>query len=288
MDEYRRLYESLRLPQAATDIALGTITLPPYNRETPFDAYGFLPALLPLWIGDGPSYTGYWKHWFGTRHMTLVEVTVENNRRTQEVARDFGQLACELVVYAARAARGERARGQTPQVKAFGARVGIGEDELGQIEQIAQEWGIEPAGLLSLPRFASAPPLACFTTEEDYTGYTGDFPHDGMALDEGTLRNMCTPEASRELNARIAALPFAPPWFTTNEQAPVFRQLLGEKDYLGAWMSLNSNGWRFLEAMDALDELARVSAVPGLDLLAEAWAAVPHEKNGPAPEDAVY
>ncbi len=47
MDEYRRLYESLRLPQAATDIALGTITLPPYDRETPFDAYGFLPALLP-------------------------------------------------------------------------------------------------------------------------------------------------------------------------------------------------------------------------------------------------
>lgn len=283
MDEYRRLYDFLRLPQAATDIALGTITLPPYNRETPFDAYGFLPALLPLWIGDGPSYTGYWKHWFGTRRMTLVEVTVENNRRTQEVARDFGQLACEVALYAV-----ADAEKLTPQIKAFGVRAGVGEDELGQIEQVWRRWDDERAGLLSLPRFASAPPLACLRVGKDYVGYTGDFPHDGMALDEGTLRNMCTPEASRELNARIAALPFAPPWFTTDEQAPVFRQLLGEGDYLGAWMSLNSNGWRFLEAMDALDELARVSAVPGLDLLAAAWSAVPHEKNGVTPEDATY
>lgn len=283
MDEYRRLFEFLRLPRVAMDIALGEVLLPLHNRETPFDAYGFVPALLPLWIGQGVNYTGYWKHWFGSRQMTLVEVTVEDNRHAEEVARDFNQLACEVVLDAV----GE-AQGLTPQVRTFGTQAGISTAELEQIEQVWQEWRHERAGLLSVPRFASAAPLVCLVVEENYTDYTGDFPYDAMLLNEETLRNMCTTETSRELHQRAATLPFAPPWFTTTEQGPVFYQLLREKDHLGAWMSLNSTGWRFLEAKDALRQLAQEANVPGLDLLAEAWTAVPHEKNGFSPQTASY
>ena len=283
MDEYSRLFDFLRLPEIAVRIALGENRLPLLNREMPFDAYGYQPALLPLWIGQGVNYTGYWKHWFGHRHMTLVEVTVEDNRHAQEVARDFEQLACEVV----QDAIGE-ANGLIPAIRDFGGLAGLDAAELEQIGQIEQEWKWERAGLLDLPRFASAIPLVCLVTEENYSDYTGDFPHDEMQLDEETLRNMCTTETSRELYARIAALSFAPPWFTTTEQAPLFQQLLREKDYLGAWMSLNSTGWRFLEAKEALRQLAQASKVPGLDLLAEAWAAIPHEKNGFTPESAGY
>ncbi len=279
MDTYRELFDFVQVPALAVEIAFGSFPLP-ISNERPFDTYGFLPALLPLWCGETPSYTGYWKHWFGERSLTIVAVTVENQRRTREVARNFEQIAREVVLTAA-----ERAESLTPEIEAFGNRAAISAVELEEIAQIQQEWGNEPEGLLPLPQFSSAAPLACFP---EGGPYSGDFPYDAMPLNEQVVRNICTPETSRELRQRIAALPYAPPWFTTTEQAPVFEHLLGQKDYLGAWMSLNSNGWRFLEAKKALRQLAQESNVPGLDLLAKAWAAVPHEKNGTSPESASY
>ncbi len=279
MDEYRRLFRFLQLPKTAVDIAARNIPLPIYT-ESPFDTYGFVPALLPLWSGESPSYTGYWKHWFGSRQMTLVEVIVENKRRTQEIARTFDQLTRELVLSAI-----DGTEELTTEIRIFGTHSDIGTAELRQIEQIWQEWGNERTGLISLPTFVSAVPLVCLSEGE---AYTGDFPHDGMMLNEEALRNMCTTETSRELHQHIATLPFAPPWFTTTEQATVFNRLLSEKDYLGAWMSLNSNGWKFLEAKEALKQLAQEANVPGLDLLTQAWTAVPHERNGISPQNASY
>jgi len=284
----------------AGKIAFGN-TLPPLpGVETPFDAYGFLPALLPFWIGQGVKYTGAWKHWFGSRRMTFVEVDVENDRRCREVARDFKQLLCRAVLDAVDYAGGAADR----DVERFGTQAGLSLAEIEQIVQVHSEWDTEPEGLLLLPGFAAAAPVECLDRYWDpvngyagdfphphrdpTTGYTGDFPHDTMHLDEETVRNMCTADTSIELYARIAALPFAPPWFTATKQAPVFRQLLRRQDYLGAWMSLNSSGWRWLEAKDALWDLAEASQVPGLDLLANAWAAVPHENNGRIPELAGY
>lgn len=279
MDEYRQLFQFLQLPKVAADIAARNVSLPIYT-ESPFDTYGFVPALLPLWSGEVPSYTGYWRHWFGSRQMTLVEVIVENKRRTQEIARTFDQLARELVLSAI-----DGTEELTLEIRTFGTQLDIGTAELRQIEQLWREWGDEKTGLLSLPSFSSAVPLVCLSEGE---AYTGDFPHDGMMLNEETLRNVCTTETSRELHQHIATLPFAPPWFVTTEQSPVFNQLLSEKDYLGAWMSLNSNGWKFLEAKEALRQLAQKTNVPGLDLLAQVWAAVPHEKNGINPQSASY
>ena len=282
--EYQRLFEFLRLPALAGKIAFEGVLPPLPGVEAPWDAYGFLPALLPLWIGQGVKYTGGWRHWFGSRRMTFVEVTVGNNSRANEAARDFDQLMCRVVQDAA-----DSANALTPSIAAFGTQAGLSLAIMEQIGQISQEWGGEREGMLSLPRFASSAPLECFSPAwQPVVGYTGDFPHDTMPLNEETLRNMCTAETSRELQTRIAALPFAPPWFTAAEQAPVFRQLLRRRDYLGAWMSLNSSGWRWLEARDALRDLAEVSNVPGLDLLADAWAAVPHERNGWSPELAGY
>jgi hypothetical protein len=270
---YRSLYHELRLPQAAIDIAFRSIALPFYSSEDSFDAYGFAPALLPLWTGDGiPTYIGYWKHWFGTRQMTLVKVDAEEFYATREVARTFPQLACEAVLRAI-----ESADALTPKITEFGIKAGLTLAEMQPIEKIWQEYGDEDAGLISLPAFASAPPLACFLEENGYQGYTGDFPHDAMRLTEEAVRNMCTEETSRELQRRIAALPFAPPWFMTKAQAPVFDALLQQGDYQGAWMSLNSAGWRFIEMKDALRRLAGAANVPGFSLLAAAWTSVPQE-----------
>jgi hypothetical protein len=133
--------------------------------------------------------------------MTLVEVTVENKRRTREVARTFDQLTCEAVLSAI-----ENAEGLTSNIREFGEKAALSPAELQQIDQIWQDAGCERAELLPRPAFASAPPLACLPSGK---GYTGDFPYDAVLLTEDKMRSICTMETSRELYQRIAALPYA-------------------------------------------------------------------------------
>lgn len=270
MDEYARLFRFLNLPDIALEMTLGTLHFPETDAE--FFNFGvFLPAMLPLWSTEDPSYVGYWKHWFSPRRLTIVQAYIEENLLAREVACDFNQLA--------RVAAQSMLNSQgsvSAEARAIAVRTGIGEPELQQINQIAQATDKEE-GLLALPVFAQDPPLACFAEGQ---GYPGDFPHVGMTLTPQSVRSVCTFEAGEQLHQQIAALPFAPPWFTASDQAAVFDDLLQRGDYEGAWMSLNSAGWKVAEAKTALRRLADQSREPGLDLLAAAWSAQPHEEQG--------
>lgn len=289
---YRRVLEQAQVPSTVIHMTFGGQYTPQRNTEPPLDTYGFVPALLPLWAGRGAMYTGYWKHWFSTRQMTVVEVTVENGG-VHEIARTPHQLFCEIVL----SAMGD-AGGMTDNIRGFGRRVGLSPAEMEQIERIWNEWGSEREGLLEMAPFSANPPLACLDGEEDYSRYTGDFPYDGKPLDEAALRYMCSFEVNSEQLPVLAALPYAPPWFpaalqepasgTDSPQEPVFNHCLAQKDFSGAWLSLNSSGWTFLTAKAALHRLAEESKAPGSDLLATAWSAVPHEKNGRTPQSAGY
>lgn len=271
MDEYAALFQLLNLPDAALETTLGTLRFP--NTDAEFFNFGvFLPAMLPLWSTGGPSYVGYWKHWFSPRRLTIVQADIEENLRARETARDFSQLVC-VAVQGALSAEDSL----SPEVRALVARTGLPEQELDQIVQIAEVTDEESA-LLALAAFAQDPPLACFP--EDGQGYPGDFPYDAMTLTSQTVRNLCTYETSPRLSQKIAALPFAPPWFTESNQLVVFDTLLQEGDYAGAWLSLNSAGWKVADAKASLRRLADQSREVGLDLLAEAWSAQPHEEQG--------
>lgn len=290
---YRRVLEQAQVPSTVIHMTFGGQYTPQRDTEPPLDTYGFVPALLPLWAGRGPMYTGYWKHWFSTRQMTVVEVMVEEGRCTREVARSQEQLFCEIVL----SAMGD-AGGMTDNIRGFGKRVDLSPAEMEQIESLWNDWGCEREGLLEMAAFSANPPLACLDGEEHYSRCTGDFPYDGKSLDEAALRTLCTFEVSHEQLPALAALPYAPPWFpaalqkpvsqTDSPQEPVFNYCLSLKDYSGAWLSLNSSGWTFLTAKAALHRLAEESKEAGLDLLAAAWSAVPHEKNGRTSQSAVY
>lgn len=281
MNKYSRLFSFLSLPGVARDIAFRTLTVPFYT-DTPFNAYGFVPALIPLWATDSPSYTGYWKHWFVPhREPTFVEVYVRDEYRAIEVARNFMQLMRRSVLTALTIEGAV-----TPDIQTFAMQVGITDVELEEIASLTQVSGDDDAGLLTLPAFVHAPPLACYHGRTK--GYFGDFPHDGMALTEQNLYNICTFEVSEDLYRRILDLPFAPPWFTTTDQPLLFTQLLQQGNLQGAWMSLNSTGWRFLEAKKALKRLGEQSNTPGFDLLVEAWTEETHENSGVTPEEAEY
>jgi len=297
VDEYAGLFQFLNLPDVALETALGTLNFP--DTDADFVNFGvFLPAMLPLWSTEDPSYVGYWKHWFSPRHLTIIQTYIEENLLAREIACDFDQLARVAAQTVLRGpnknARIDRFSSDigleslfllgplnnegsiSPEVRDLAARTGIGDPELQQINQIARTTD-KQEGLLALAAFAQDPPLACFA---DSQGYPGDFPRDGMTLTPQSVRDVCTFEAGEQLRQQIAALPFAPPWFTTSDQSPVFGGLLQQGDHAGAWMSLNSSGWVVADAKTALRRLANQTREPGLDLLADAWSAQPHEEQG--------
>ena len=285
MNPYFDLFPMLGLPDAARAIAFRTLEVPFYT-DTPFDGYGFVPALVPLWATDSPAYTGYWKHWFTPlRQPVFVEVALESGAKAEEIARSFEQMAQRLVFTAI-----IMEETPTPAVQAFAAAVGLGPAEVETLAALHKtspnKTGPSEALLLSLPAFAADPPLCCLSP--DAAQYRGDFPHDSMVLTEQAVRRLCTFEVSDTLCRRIRTLPFAPPWFTQTDQRAVFDRLLQEGDLSGAWLSLNSTGWRYLDAKDALGRLADRAEKPDFSLLASAWIAEPHEKTSLSPESAAY
>ncbi len=267
MSDYQELYEYLGLPPAAVKLGLGRIKPPSLIFRAPFRCYGFPPALLPLWSnGSDPSYDGYWKHWFVARQLTIVDYSVEEGR-AYEIARDLEQLvwAASLTEYDSPEAREE--------VKRFAREM-----EIEGIESLDELTSSLPEALRVLPAFGANSPLECYSDDE--AGYTGDFPHDRMILTEENVRNICTIEASEQLKARIAALPFGPAWFKSKDQEPVFYDCLHKDDHGGAWMSLNSHGWRYERAKTAILELAERVNHQGFTLLANCWTSQPHEEAG--------
>lgn len=128
---------------------------------------------------------------------------------------------------------------------------------------------------LKIKAFANNPPLICEPTE-----YNGDFPCPLINLSADYLHNTCTVEFNDELKQIVRDLAFCPPWFKVAEQAPLFYDLLKKKDFSGAWMTLNSNGWEFSDAKKALLALANEVNNDTFTLLATTWAAQPHEQYG--------
>ncbi len=286
VNKYKELFSFLPLPPIAVEIAFRTLEVPFYT-DTPFNAYGFVPALIPLWGTDSPSYTGYWKHWFAPqRQPTFVEVYVRDEYRATEVAREFAQLM-QRIILTAITIEGK----VTPEIQQFSLQASMTPTELNELADLAQASGDDDASLLRLPAFAHDPPLTCYRGHAQ--DYFGDFPNDKMVLTERRLHSICTFEVSEELNDHISHSPLAPPWFTTTDQPQLFAHLLQQNDLHGAWMSLNSTGWRFIEAKESLKRLGerasrQQSSLPGFDLLVEAWTAEPHENSGAMPEEAEY
>ena len=135
----------------------------------------------------------------------------------------------------------------------------------------------EHEDLADLPAFVGDPPLIVCA---DPSSYSGDFPHDDEPSTAEGLRHTCTKEIPMCRQEELFNDPKAPPWFRTKKQKPLFYELLGEGDFESAWLSLNSNGWSFADARQALTDLVTESQKPGLDLLLQAWGSYDHERFG--------
>lgn len=271
MKHYEKVYRALGLPSIALDVALGNVPLPFADCTAPYLLYGFPPALIPIYSdSSGPGYHGFWKHHLVRRATTLVWLSVEAGYRAREVARTVEQLFTKMVVLGIGIFDG-----LTPEIERFAAGVGI--HDLAEIDRLTMNVGDNAAQLRVRPPFDRHLPL---DSVEDPREYDGDFPNPAMLERGDDLRRVCVLEVDRELQARIAARPDAPPWFTTRDQPATCRALLDAGDLAGAWMSLNSPGWRFADAKLALRALADRADDAALSVIAEAWIAERHEHAG--------
>jgi hypothetical protein len=271
IDSYRRVYDVLGLPGVAREIALGKVDLPSGIVETPFLSYGFPPALIPIWSdGGGPSYCGFWVHWFSERERTIVKVLAEAGYRAFEYARTVEQLVA--IVALEQISLDEGIGEETTR---FAEQVGLeGLDELAAIVAISGE---KVSGLKDRKEFGSRSPTKCYVNG---VGYQGDFPTASLDVAKANLERIAGLELSDELGASIAQLPSSPPWLRARSQRPVFGELLARKDFAGAWMSLNSPGWQFAEAKQAMRALALAAGDPAFRVVADAWCEEPHERFG--------
>ena len=272
-DKWAALIRALGLPEKAIAFATGDSRLPEERGEVPFWSYGFPPALIPLWGNpSGPGYYGFWWHFGGHRRTTIVKLIVEAGYRAYEYARSFEQLMTIIALKTLVA--DERI---SEELRDFAAVAGV--DDLEGLDGIAEESSDQLFGLLRRPEFRGDAPVECFG-EQDRGAYRGDFPTELNVERSNDLSRFAGLEGEKTVAERIAAQPNAPPWFKSRRQREVFDLCMRLGDYQGAWMSLNSPGWRFSDAGVALAELTQRTGDPILRLLSEAWSSERHADFG--------
>jgi len=240
--------------------------LPGPSLYPPFPAAGFPPALIPIWVRpNGLEFFGYWKHFFTDRNVSVVSCAAEDDFRVFEIGRNFEQyLDYECIRQLSNFG------GISETLKRFAESADI---ELGPLDAISAETGDDPSALLQNSLFSEDPPLTMAAGQLDR--YRGDFPCSRTPSD--FLRNTCTLEYEKQRLAELARMTESPPWFRHRDLPSLFRDLVQEGDFLGAWMTLNSSGWKIDEARQALSSLAEVKNDSDLSLLAEAWCSESHD-----------
>ena len=164
MTTYHKVLASLGMDDAVMQCASGRIPLPLEGIELPPYWYGFPPALIPLWSGSaGPEYIGIWKHWFIKNEPTYVNMLVDADRLTIEIARTAEQFLYSTIIAAI-----VEQDGINPEIELFSQRVGV--DNLAEIDALTLVGGDNPAGFYQLSPFKEKLPHGCLRESDVYDG----------------------------------------------------------------------------------------------------------------------
>ena len=282
--EYARLIRALNMPNVLSEVASGDLRLSVFDDDDDIKIWLFPPALIPLWGTSAGSIYGIWKHWFLDRETIFVEHLGEtmfgDSRMTMEYANNIDQLLCIEFLNLV-----SMEYGVTDEVRALAERVGFSQ-ELDAIEKIFNVTGDDPQGLLNHPCFAGNDIQSVLKTLSEYTG---SYPNENMDKSFSNLSRYCTYEIHSwfqsgkpdyTLRAELSGVKEAPIWYRNKNQYENFNILIDENNLAGAWMSLNSIGWNFKDAKDALNRLS--NAVPDnieFKMLSNIWTALPFNEK---------
>jgi hypothetical protein len=271
MSNYRKLLARLGASTALCNCQDGVIKAPMATLDAPFGWYGYPPALIPIWSdGSSPSYLGIWKHWFIEREMTYVETYLESGCRSTEIARTEDQLFSYVIILAITAHDGI-----SPGIVDFAKRTGV--NNLDEIDQLTLDIGDNTRGFSRLPQFASKTPLEMITEAKKYDG---EFPSEQDSLTLPWAEKTCSFEYKEQSLVNWPKNVEKPAWLAGQGRLErIFDEMLAVGDFGKAWLTLNSTGWKFSEAVTAIRRLASAAGDESFSLLASAW--VENAENDP-------
>ncbi|MFP8966454.1 hypothetical protein ACKC9G_07760 [Pokkaliibacter sp. CJK22405] len=237
-----------------------------FVNQSADDPY-ILPAMIPFWV-DGPNTFGLWKHWFvENRSDFFAKQTPEDSYKVQELGKNIEQfiiLECfnEIV----------SEEDVTDEIEEFLAPLNI---DIRFIREIYNQHGDSKDELLNIEYFKDGVPAIYASPYKKGVFSEEDFDLDGIDL----YKYSTTEFSSQELDM-IRNRSNAPAWFKIEKQKDFFYDALGKKDLQSAWLSLNSNGWSFLDARDAIIKLADQANDKNFSILANAWVNLPLHDYG--------
>ncbi len=264
------VYDLLGLPAAVRRCARGEIPSPLATLEAPPDWTCFPPALIPVWLeGSGPGYLGYWKHWFGNRTASYVDLWVEGQRAV-EIARTAQQFFSHVIISAISASDGV-----TPEIRRFAQEVGI--ENVDEIDRLTVETGDDPLGFVRLPQFGESLPAACVSRP---AAYDGGFPIVGSPKLYDPRQEYCGFEYPEGTLDRWPADVERPARLTNDPKPQHFERALKSGKLNEAWLILNSPGWLIGEAREALARLAEIADDRVFSAVVAAWLSVADPESG--------
>ena len=202
---------------------------------------------------------GVWRHWPEGRRLSFVGMYVELGRNVVEIARTNDQFLSYAVIRLIVANDGI-----SGELVEFARRVGV--NNLSRLDALTMVSGDDPKGFSQTPPFNKSTPLASC---RDIQMYDGDFPVMGKNL---RLSHYCSFEFSAEWLASVPKRAQDAPWLESAVSKPVlFQQFLDQGSYSDAWFTLNSSGWSFSDAANALEALALKTCDPYLEDLVACW-----------------
>ena len=217
------------------------------------DWVGYPPALLPILTdGSSPNYIGLWKNWLnGDSSFVNLSLT---RAKADEVARTEKQLFAYLVITAI-VAKDE----VTQEILDFAERVGVSNIE--ELDEGTIKFGDDVREFKNISDFK----LNCPLESSDPGEYDGYFPTET----NGKGNFSSSYQIEEEDLGLYGSLPI---WFRKEKAVESFERYMKEENYMNAWLSLNSRGWLFFEAAEAITEIAKKVSVPEFSSLATEWA----------------
>ena len=96
---FGQLIKDLNIPSEILDCATGTVRVPEFTINAPFDpSFGFPPAIIPIWSNSSwPGYIGVLKHWFGQDNSYCYCQYYAETNQFFEIARNFEQFRAFMV-----------------------------------------------------------------------------------------------------------------------------------------------------------------------------------------------
>ncbi len=270
---YVKVLKKLCLPDAVVALASGELHTPVTGFDAPAKWFGYPPALIPILSeSSGPSYLGYWKHWFVERESSFVKMYVDSDRALLEIARNAEQFFGVLIIDAI-----SQFDGLSQEIKTFAKEIGeeTGGVTLSDYDRVSLETGDDLKGLHSLEVFQIKTPLAVI---QDQTKYTGSFPC-AANIAKGFLNHSCPFELNNgQAENRVAGE--LPSWYVSLDKEQLFYEYVSDCAFDKAWFTLNSPGWSIRSARRAIKELQAYSKDEGFDLLVDAWLDAATEDAG--------